>query len=239
MSGNPFRRTAAGVAAGLAVAAAVSISGEEAATDHSEALRALQAKPRVSLAASGGSRVVTGPLDIYAELVNLSENDVSIQRVDLELPGEVEAARRMAAGLSQPGTDSMMQPGHQRLVHFRLPPSSIDLWTVLANPQLLTFVPGEYRYRVVVRFRVPPSKETAVSESGTLTLEPPLLSLIWGGVLGSVLLAAFVGTYRLVRNSRSRKRNLLVETALLALGGAVCAVIALLLPAGCRGFSCR
>lgn len=213
----------------VVLASTMRLAAQGSEQSNSQALQALQARPRVTLSVAGGSRIVTGPLDIYVELVNLSENDLSIHQIDLELPGEVEAARGMKVEQSLKFSEPMMQPGHQRLVHFRLPAEGANPWRMLTNPQLLAFAPGDYRYRVVVMFKVPPSKETAVSESGTLTMAPPLASLLWGGVLGSILLAMFVGAYRATRKPRSRRRRQFVETVLLAAAGAICAVIALIL----------
>ncbi len=99
----------------------------------------------------------------------------------------------------------------------------------LGNASLLTFVPGEYQLRAIVTFKVPPSNETTVTETTVVTLQPPLVSLIWGGIVGSLLLAAFVGTYRLVREPRDKRVRLLVQILFLAGAGAVCAVIALIL----------
>ncbi len=195
------------------------------------ALDAMQARPRIVVTVRPGSRVVSSPLDVYVEITNLSDKDLTIQRIRLELPGELNAARGEASDDKERVTSPslLMNPGHQRLFVFNLPLREAGWLQSLANPHLLTFVPGQYPLRVVVTFHVPPATDNDLSETATLTLEPPLSSLAWGGAAGSILLALFIGTYRLVRHTAGRRLLLLAEMSLLAVAGAVCALIFVIL----------
>ena len=196
-------------------------------TPPAAALRALEVRPRVTVSVSQESHVVSSALDIYVELTNLRENDFTIERVELALPGAVDAARGDTSVRAV--TDkTIMNPGHVRLVRFKLDHRGGGLFAPIANPQLMTFTPGSYQARVVISFSVPPGKETTVTEIASFDLEPPLSSLLWGGVVGSLLLAAFMSTYRWVRR-KGASAPLLRSSAAVALAGVVCAIIALIL----------
>ena len=151
------------------------------------------------------------------------------------MPGEFWAAR----GNSDKQTirnytvferEQQLDPGNESLVSFAIPYQVSSSFSTLFNRQLLTFMPNDYEVRVVVNYKIPPQRDTAIQERVKLHIDPPLSSLIWGGVFGSLLLALFLVTYRLLRQPSSRNlRQIAVETLMLTLAGVVCAIIAIIL----------
>ncbi len=199
-----------------------------------EALKGLRTGPKVTVSVSQRSHAVTAAVDIYVQVANLTESDVYIKKVEVLMPGEFVSARE-AKDWTNPSTDlsdQHLKPGYQRLVPFAIPHQQLKLLTPLFNRRLLAFVPADYDLRAVVSYQIPPEPQAQVIEVAKITLQPPLSSLIWGGVLGAVLLAVFVSVYRFLRQSPQGHKDLwnaMKGAVGISAGGAVSAIIALLL----------
>jgi hypothetical protein len=224
---NTVRR-AASLAAGLAVAWSASLTAQIGAT----ALKSLQVVPQVIVSTTQHDRSVDSALDIRVRVANLTESDITLKKVEVFMPGEFLAAREENNPQAQgPNSSSeLLNSGGVQSFLFAVPSHSTRWITELAKPHLLTFVPGEYDVVVRTHFQVPPAGAESVDELLKVSFEPPLGVLVWGGVAGAVLLAAFVCTYRYLRQTPRADGGLVIRQALaLALGGAVSAAIALVL----------
>lgn len=100
---------------------------------------------------------------------------------------------------------------------------------------------GRGRGRIAYSINLPadekgPPADSQVIEIAKITLEPPVSSLVWGGVMGSVLLALFMGIYDYSRERFSRKtRDMLKKFLTISIAGATSAAIALLLMQRLKG----
>jgi hypothetical protein len=199
-----------------------------------QALMGLEVGPKVEVSVFQRSHVVTSALDIYVKITNLTKNDIFVKNVQVIMPGPFLAAHTNfdLQSTSQDLTNQKLKPGYQRLVPIQIPQQQLGWVTPIRNHQLLAFVPGEYNFSVVVTYapdEIPPVDSETI-EIAKITLEPPLSSLIWGGVLGAVLLALFWGVFDYSRQGSPRNTwNTLKKTAVISVAGAVSASIALLL----------
>ncbi len=197
-----------------------------------KALAGLEVRPQIAVSISQRSRVVTAPLDIYVQVTNLTKSDVFVKNIRVLMPGAFIAARGdlAAEGIVVELGSQQLKPGYQRLVPIPIPQQQLSWLTPVRNRQLLTFIPGEYDVNVVVTYNVPPEPDSQTIQIAKITLEPPLSSLIWGGVVGAVLLALFMGVYDYSRRESSRKAwESLRKAAMISVAGATSASIALLL----------
>jgi len=197
-----------------------------------QALKGLEVRPKVEVSIFQRSHVVTAALDIYVKITNLTQDDIFVKNVQVIMPGTFLAARANSGlqGTSQDLSNQKLKPGYQRLVPIPIPQQQLSWLTPIRNRQLLAFVPGEYDLSVVVTYTVEPPVDSQTIEIAKITLEPPLSSLIWGGVLGAVLLALFMGVYDYSRPHTRRKAwDTSKKAVTISVAGAVSASIALLL----------
>jgi len=198
-----------------------------------QALAGLQARPQVAISISQRSHAVTAPLDIYVQVTNLTQSDIFVKNVRVLMPGEFAAARANQ-GLEDTTSDlsdQQLKPGYQRLVPFTISSQRMNWLTPVWNRRLLTFVPAEYDVSVRVTYNVPPERpDSQAIATAKIILEPPLSSVLWGGVAGATLLALFVGVYDFSRQGPSRKFwNALGKAVTISAAGSVSAAIAIIL----------
>lgn len=197
------------------------------------ALKSLQIRPEVAVTTSQHNRALTGALDVNVQLANLTATtNFFVKRVELRMPAEFIAARQGEAAAPSDSlsfsVNQLLNPGQQRLVSFQVPAGRLRWFA--PGLQLLSFTPGEYDIRVVTTFQVPPDPFTQIMDVSKVRLEAPLAALIWGGWIGSALLAAFIGTYRGIRKAPSTPlRRAVTEAIGLALAGGVCATVTIIL----------
>jgi len=198
-----------------------------------KALENLQKRPQISISTSQRRYDVTAALDVYVRIVNLTDDDVFLKDVRINLPGDFVAARGapLDSNLTNyhPSSDEQLAPGNERFLSFPVPHQSVNWATPIRNRQLLTFLPAEYDLTTTVKYLIPTQRETEILETTKIRFEPPLSSVVWGGCLGAILLGVFLGTYR-YRNSGSLNLwKVARQTLIIVVGGAVCAAIALVL----------
>ncbi|MGA9059791.1 MAG: hypothetical protein WB763_25155 [Terriglobia bacterium] len=221
-------RRAASLAVGLIGAWSATLTAQVGAV----ALKSLQALPQVTASTTQHNRSVGAALDIRVRVANLTESDITLEKVEVFMPGEFLAAREGGSPPAQEPKPSskLLHPGGVQAFLFTVPPGSLRWVTQWANPQLLAFVPGEYDVVVRTHFQVPPAGVESVDETLKVSFEPPLGVLVWGGVAGAVLLAAFVCTYRYLRQTpRTTLTVAILQALALAAGGAVSAAVAIIL----------
>jgi hypothetical protein len=198
-------------------------------------LKTLQARPQVEVSFNQRSISVNGALDIHVRVTNLTENNIFLESAEIYMPGEFWAARgdshiQSIRNYTVYEREEQLDPGNESLVSFAIPYQVSSFFSPLINHRLLTFMPNDYEVRVAVKYKIPPQRITAIQERVKIHIDPPLSSLIWGGVCGSLLLALFLMTYRLLRRTTSKNlRQIAVETLILILAGTVCAIIAIIL----------
>ena len=197
-----------------------------------EALKSLQVQPILAVSLSQQDRAVTSAFDIHVRVSNFTGSDIFIKRIQVILPPQFLAARKSNdwQKILNNFEERQLTPGSEQLVSFSIPQENIYWFGPILKFQLLSFLPNEYDARIVVSYKVPPAHDSSVQEIKKISIEPPLASIMWGGVLGSLLLALFLGTYRFLR--RTAKRRLwqeVKEAFVLFLAGSICAIIAILL----------
>lgn len=207
--------------------------GMKEASAESTALKTLSSRPQVAVTVSHDSLSVDAALDVHVRVTNLTDNTLNVTKIEVVMPGVVLSARGDDQATRQSFTkdeETQLDPGNEKLVTFAVPSHDVSVLSPLRNRALLTFMPKEYEIRVVVSYKILPGHKTAVEETVKIRFEPPLFSLIWGGIFGSMLLAAFLATYRALRGTEIRRaKQVYLELALLIIGGAVTAVIVMIL----------
>lgn len=198
-----------------------------------QALTGLQNRPHVVVSANQRIFDVTAALDVHVRVSNLTERDIFLKEVRVSLPGDFLSARGKplpdSATLYSPSGDEQMTSGTERFISFSIPHQDIAWYSPILNRRLLMFFPGEYDLSTFVKYQVPPARDTQIQQVMGVRLEPPLSSVVWGGVVGALLLGAFSGTYRYRRLRNTTPARVLSETSVLVIGGSVCALIALIL----------
>lgn len=198
-----------------------------------QALTGLQNRPDVVVSVSQRVFDVTAALDVHVRVSNLTERDIFLKEVRVSLPGDFLASRGDplpdSAILYLPSGDEQMTAGTERFMSFAIPHQDIAWYSPIFNRRLLMFFPGEYDLTTFVKYQVPPARDTQIQQVIDVRLEPPLSSVVWGGVVGALLLGAFSGTYRYRRLGNTTLRRVLAETSVIVIGGSVCSLIALIL----------
>ena len=198
-----------------------------------QALTGLQNRPDVVVSANQRIFDVTAALDVHVRVSNLTERDIFLKEVRVSLPGDFVSARGEplfdSDTLYSPSGDEQMTSGTERFISFSIPHQNSAWYSPIFNRRLLMFFPGEYDLTTFVKYQVPPARDTQIQQVVSVRLEPPLSSVVWGGVVGALLLGLFSGTYRYRRLQKTTPVRVLVETSVLVMGGSVCALIALIL----------
>jgi hypothetical protein len=201
----------------------------------SEALKSLQARPQVAVSANQRNASVTAALDIHVLVTNLTDSNIFLKNVEVSMPGEFWAARGIREideinKLTENREEVQLNPGNESLVSFYIPHQRSSLIAPLLNHQLLTFMPNDYEVRVIVTYQIPPKRKTVIQDKTKIYIEPTLSSLMWGGVLGSLLLALFLSTFRLWKKTTDKTlRQIVGEALVIFLAGSVCSVVVLIL----------
>lgn len=193
------------------------------------ALGGLQDRLQVALSVSQRSEEVTAGMDIYVEIVNLTEKNVIVEDVEIILPAEVRAIRGNEDLSPKLSSNRQLNPGNGIQVPLRIPDHPTSLYEPLSNHRLLFFFPGDYEVWARVRYSIPPATPTDVLEIVTIQLKPPLSSLLWGGALGALLSSGFIVLYGGLRNTIVSIKKCVQQIVLLFVMGALVSLIALLL----------
>lgn len=199
-----------------------------------KALEGLHAGPTVTVTASQISHSITAPFGLHVRILNLTENDISLEQVTVYPPVELLATRALTTWKAGTVTvqNALLNAGYERDFFFTFPPDGAPLWVAAWRGQRLTFVPSDYELRVSVGFQIPGSRGASqVDQTTTLQLEPPISSLIAGGIAGALLLAAFmvIVQYKLTLGES------ILKAIYIGSSGVVCSIIAVVLLERLRG----
>lgn len=200
-------------------------------TQPDSALKAFQIKPLLELTTYQSNYIVSSQLTIRGRIVNLTDVDIFLLNAELELPGEYSAARRDSTKevnryANKDFKEQKLVPGSEYPLNFTIPYKNLSWYSNLFNSNLLLFQPKSYEFNVILKYRIATRGKTSVQKLMTLTLEPPMSSLIWGGIIGSFLLAIFLSSFKYLRESKSNiLKDILIEWVKLFITGAITAII--------------
>jgi len=203
-----------------------SVTGEQ--NNSNEALKYLQLKPDVKISLHQRDIYVTSPLDVYVKISNLTESNFSISDVEFDFP-EMQLGRGTDEKTSSEIelVSKQLDSGNSLIKHHHFPKASSKLLSPFNYFQLLFFKPAEYDLRVVITFQSLGRNKTMIEEIVKVKLEPPLSSIIWGGILGSVLLALFLTSFDKFRERQ--KVKFISRFLVISFSGAISAIIFLIL----------
>lgn len=204
------------------------------------ALKKLQTRPQIEVSINQPLRTVHSGMDIYVRATNLTDWDIIINKVEIYMAREFLAARGEINKLeseSPQKNEEHLVPGGEHIYHFPITHRDLPIFSVLLNYHLLAFMPGEYEFRIIVNYSsaspgspaagLTPSSSQIISK---IYLEPPMTSIMWGGIIGVILLSLFVGIYRFRRAKPDRSFwEAAKEALILAAAGSVSAIITVIL----------
>ena len=156
--------------------------------------------PELSIAIYQTDKSLTAPLEIYITLTNLNPHPYKLQSIQLMIPQAMKTIRPgLELTLLEPDKPEELSAHSQRFYHVSISRVKQTFFHWLLNPDTFLFLPDTYRVRCVVEYGV---NETTGSIQGEIPidLQPPLSSLLRGGVIGSLLLAIFLPIYRFSRH---------------------------------------
>jgi hypothetical protein len=174
---------------------------------------------------------IKSSLDVDIVLTNLTGKTFDIQKVRIFLP---EPLRELRPHIKEDLEFNAypLGPQSQRLHRLRVPSVEPSLGQLVFDRRTLFFLPGDYVVRVEVEFKPAAGFLQSTYATHNVTLAAPLNSLLRGAVLGAILLAIFVPTYRRLRASNRQRRSwkdLLGQGLMFLISGSVVGVTAILL----------
>ncbi len=197
------------------------------------------AAPRFTLAARSEGGKVTSPAVFRLTIQNQGDRTYQIEEVKLDSSD--------AFGRLRPGALWVFKCPATTLVAKRALPCELRAPSVSPSDlrlqfsaDTLFFLPGEYPVVAIVKYRLAVQGKPQQTEQveTKLTLDPPLSSLMVGGVLGSLLLVLFIAAHRclqilraegLPKRTRDRWLAFPLRLASQALFGAIVAIITIVL----------
>ena len=203
--------------------------------------------PQLSIGVYQTDKSLTAPLEVYVTLTNLNPHSYDIQRVQLMIPQSMKSIRgdlclnlivgcdREDSDSTDPGKFQPLSAHSQRFYQVPIRRVHQSFFSWLLNQHTFLFLPGTYTIRCVVEYK---AKETygSIQEEIPIDLEPPLGSLLRGGIVGSLLLAIFLPIYRFSRHEPPapwQPENPMLRMPLtfiqISISGSVVSVIAILL----------
>lgn len=203
------------------------------AQDNSNALKALQIKPKVEIIPFQTKTALGSAITFRVRVTNLTDSYIAVKKIKLVMPPEYLSAFNAEfqkeieeKTLKESGKE--LDPGNEWQFIFTIP-TVRNIWQVF-NATYLTFAASEYEVNAIVTYRVLPGKETDIIENTKIKIEPTLSAIIVGGFVGSFILTILVGFY----NYKAEIENLKILPMLLkyifdAMKGAVSACVILLL----------
>jgi hypothetical protein len=198
-------------------------------------LKSYQIKPVLEINTQQTKYLVNSQISIRGRIINLTDVDLHIVNAELILPGEYQAARgetnsEIKDFIKMELKELQLKPGAEYPVNFTIPYQNLAWYTSLLNGHLLTFQPRAYEFLVIVNYRIATLGKSSVQKAITLDVEAPMSSLIWGGIIGSLLLAIFLSAYKYLRATEANKlKAILVEAVKLFTTGAITALILVIL----------
>jgi len=201
----------------------------------SAALKSFQIKPILEITTYQANYIVNSQLTIHGRVINLTDVDLFLTSAEVILAGEYQAARGESENEVKKYTykelkEQKLTPGDECSLNFIIPFQNIAWYSTLLNSRLLTFQPKNYEFIVVLNYRIATKGKTSIQKLIEVKIEPPMSSLIWGGILGSLLLAIFLGAYKFSRSTTPIKlKDILKESAKLFVAGSISAIIIVIL----------
>lgn len=179
-------------------------------TTQAEDATALREIPTLQLSIYQTNSSINSPMDGELILTNLTNKTYDIQSVKIFLPQSILSIR---PDFNEIITNELHAVGgkDERIYTFGIPRVTMPLATALLDSETLLFVPGTYRLRaeVVLKQSGNDKGKRSLYAITEINLEPPLNSVLRGGVIGALLLSLFVPAYR---NLYKRKNRTLKTT---------------------------
>lgn len=194
-------------------------------------------RPQVELEVQSDAEDVTKEITFAVRVLNATKAPVVIREITLCLPAEILSARGLSnadcqivkcsdAGDQEP----RVQQAEEKICEFRL-----DQFKPNLGWDLVSFTPRKYAFRVQLIYSLNAESSThRTYRKMEASFQPPLLSLILGGIVGSILLGCFQLIYSLVNPATGEGPfgnigRKLVDSAGKTLAGAITATTLLFL----------
>ena len=195
-------------------------------------LKAFQIKPILEITTYESNYYVNSQISMHMRVINLLDRDLFLDSVKILLPGEYLIARNETPqeinNFAKMDLESFqLIPGNEFIFDIIIPYRDIPWYDDVLNFRLLTFQTKKYEFVITLWYsKVLNKRPTIAQHSKTLEISPTPSSIVWGGILGSFLLAIFLGAYKFSRNIEPNKpKDIIVEAVKLFVAGAISAVI--------------
>jgi hypothetical protein len=174
----------------------------------SEALKYLYVQPEVKVTVQQTDQVITSPLCISVHITNLTDSNMSLVKAQVDFP-EMLIGREIDNPVDLVFANTKdLDSGNTMIGKAQFPPAISHWYFPFQNLRLLFFKPAEYEARVIIAYKVFDRNETMIEEKVMVKLEPPVNSILWGSILGSVLLALYIALYKRTKEMLSWKITL-------------------------------
>jgi hypothetical protein len=202
--------------------AATDIPAENAARN--EALKYLSIRPDVKVFVHQTDHVVLTPLSIAVQITNLTDSNMSISGIKIDFP-EMFLGREMENPVALDLSEAKdLDAGNAIIETVQFKPRASHWYSSLFNLRMMFFKPGDYEARVIVTYKLLDRNQTMIEEKVLVKLVPPVISILWGSIFGSVLLALYIGLYKRTKTAMTWK-NTLLQFVSVAATGIVCGFI--------------
>ncbi len=193
-----------------------------------EALKYLYVQPEVKVNVRQTDPVITNPLCISLQITNLTDSNMSLVRAQVDFP-EMLIGRETENPVDFVFTHTKDLDSGNTMIGKAQFKAAVSRWYFpFLNLRLLFFKPAEYEARVIITYKVFDRNETMIEEKVMVKLDPPVSSILWGSILGSVLLALYIAIYKRNRKTLPWKKAL-SRFASVSLTGIVSGIIIIFL----------
>lgn len=161
-----------------------------------KALKYLYVQPEVKINVQQTDQIITSPLCIAVHITNLTDSNMSIVNAQVDFP-EMLIGRAMSNPVEVVFKNTKdLDSGNSTIGKAQFPPAISKWYFPFLNLRLLFFKPAEYEARVIITYKVFDRNETMIEEKVKIKLDPPVSSILWGSILGSLLLALYIALYK-------------------------------------------
>jgi len=173
--------------------------------NQNEALKYLYVQPEIKINVQQTDQVITSPLYFSVQITNLTDSNMSIVNAQVDFPEMLVGMERENPIQLVFASTKDLDSGNTAIGKAQFNPAISKWYFPFQNLRLLFFKPAEYEARVIITYKVFDRNETMIEEKVKVKLDPPVSSILWGTILGSILLALYIALYRRTKEMLSWK----------------------------------
>jgi hypothetical protein len=190
--------------------------------------------PSLSIEIHQIQKSIISSFDIDVILSNLTKDkSYDVKQVKILIPKSLNVIRNDSLKEDLGIHLHSLNCGSEKIYRMGIPRVKQSILKTIFDTETLIFPPGSYPIKTEVVLKESGSDEfQSIYATTLISLEPPLNAILRGGIIGALLLALFIPTYKALRSKSKTKKiemSLFSRSLILFIAGSVVATIAILL----------